>query len=225
MSYVKKGIIKMKKLLFVIGAIVVISSASYYGYHRYRQAQVNQSQANTTTDKYTEYDKNMADMKWLQRYPQLKTVASGSMTATIDKLRTSESISELIGPIDNAYGVRNDILDKILSIVPESNPQMLRAAIKYAYYDNLLFYSATDDDKLLQISHWALASSCAALFDSSKNINTFSKTNSIISSGMRDTRRRYDYISNVEQTTFVWHVMSSGLSSSEEIQYCNEGSY
>ena len=74
----------MRKLLFVIGAFVVISAVSYYGYYRYRQAQVNQSQVNTTTDKYTEYDKNIAEMKWLQRYPQLKNVASGSMTATID---------------------------------------------------------------------------------------------------------------------------------------------
>ena len=217
----------MRKLLFVIGAFVVISAVSYYGYYRYRQAQVNQSQANTTTDKYTEYDKNIAEMKWLQRYPQLKNVASGSMTATIDKLRTSESISELIGPIDNAYGVRNDILDKILSIVPESNPQMLRAAIMSAYYDNLVFYSDSSELQLLFASKFSLANNCLSFadFNKDKNLKVYNQVSSYTSNAMRNTEKRLNHLQQIEQTTLAWQVLGSNLASNEEDELCQKGNY
>lgn len=48
----------------------------------------------------------LSSIEWLKRYPQLKNVPTNSQTTVIDKLRVSESISELIGPIDNPYGVR-----------------------------------------------------------------------------------------------------------------------
>ena len=214
----------MRKLWFIIGALVVISAVSYYGYHSYSQSQIKQTQTIATADKYTEYDKNMAEMKWLQRYPQLKTVASGSMTATIDKLRTSESISELIGPIDNAYGVRNDILDKILSIVPESNPQMLKAAIMSAYYDNLSSYSRNDDSKLENYRKFALAGHCLILLDDKTNY-IYRQSIGNIANKMRDTPLRKTYMDNLDQTTFAWQTIGSGLAQSEEDELCQKGNY
>ena len=209
---------KQKPLLILI-AVIVLVAVSYYGYHRYRQAQ-----ANTTADKYIEYDKSMADMKWLQRYPQLKTVASGSMTITIDKLRTSESISELIGPIDNPYGVRNDILDKILSIVPESNPQMLKAAIMSAYYENLALYSSSDESKLFYVRKSSLAGHCLSLIDNNK-LTIYTKTMRTIDSSMRNNDTREKWVSNVEQTAFAWQTIGSGLAQDEENELCQKGKY
>ena len=217
---------KQKPLLILI-AVIVLVAVSYYGYHTYRQAQIKQTQTITTTDKYAEYDKSMAEMKWLQRYPQLKTVASGSMTATIDKLRTSESISELIGPIDNSYGVRNDILDKILSIVPESNPQMLRAAIMSAYYDNLVFYSDSSELQLLFASKFSLANNCLSFadFNKDKNLKVYNQVSSYTSNAMRNTEKRLNHLQQIEQTTLAWQVLGSNLASNEEDELCQKGNY
>ena len=215
---------KQKPLLILI-AVIVLVAVSYYGYHTYRQAQIKQAQTITTTDKYAEYDKSMAEMKWLQRYPQLKNVASGSMTATIDKLRTSESISELIGPIDNAYGVRNDILDKILSIVPESNPQMLQAAIRTAYYDNLSYYSTSDESRLYFVRKASLAASCFANLDSENDLNTFNKEMTDEDNMMRNSSARNNWMTHVDQTTFAWQLIGSGLAQSEEDELCQKGNY
>lgn len=132
----------------------------------------------------------LSSIEWLKRYPQLKNVPTNSQTTVIDKLRVSESISELIGPIDNPYGVRNDILAAILEIVPESNPQMLRAAIKTAYYDNLLFYSLTDEQKLQYVKYSSLADYCVSYYDKTDNLDIYDNFAQMEERSMRDTAAR-----------------------------------
>ncbi|AUR51004.1 hypothetical protein [Aquella oligotrophica] len=167
----------------------------------------------------------LSSIEWLKRYPQLKNVPTNSQTAVIDKLRVSESISELIGPIDNPYGVRNDILAAILEIVPESNPKMLKAAIKTAYYENLLFYSTTDSQRLNHLKQWSLASTCMSYYDNSGDIQDSLKIGSTISDLMRNQFIRKKYISNLEQTTFAWKPLGTGLGGSVEDERCQNEEY
>lgn len=167
----------------------------------------------------------LSSIEWLKRYPQLKNVPTNSQTTVIDKLRVSESISELIGPIDNPYGVRNDILAAILEIVPESNPQMLRAAIKTAYYENLLFYSTTDSQRLNYLKQWSLASTCLSYWDNSEGIEISLKMGESIAELMRNQSIRKKYISNLEQSTFAWKPLGTGLGGNTEEERCQNEEY
>lgn len=167
----------------------------------------------------------LSSIEWLKRYPQLKNVPANSQTAVIDKLRVSESISELIGPIDNPYGVRNDILAAILEIVPESNPQMLRAAIKTAYYDNLLFYSLTDAQKLQYIKYSSLADYCVSYYDKTDNLDMYDNFAQMEEYLMRNTKTRLNYTKQIETTTFAWKPLGTGLGGNTEDERCQNEEY
>ena len=124
----------MKKSIIAIALILVAASIAYCSSDAFKNAALESSSSSSLNSSYAPKSIDLSKINWLQRYPQLKNIPANSQTATIDKLRTSESISALIGPIDNPYGVRNDILDAILTIVPKDNPQMLQAAIQEANF-------------------------------------------------------------------------------------------
>lgn len=167
----------------------------------------------------------LSSIEWLKRYPQLKNVPTNSQTAVIDKLRVSESISELIGPIDNPYGVRNDILAAILEVVPESNPRMLRAAIKTAYYDNLLFYSLTDEQKLQYVKYSSLADYCVSYYDKTDNLDIYDNFAQMEERSMRNTAARLNYTRQIETTTFAWKPLGTGLGGNTEEERCQNEEY
>lgn len=168
----------------------------------------------------------LSSIEWLKRYPQLKNVPTNSQTTVIDKLRVSESISELIGPIDNPYGVRNDILAAILEIVPESNPQMLRAAIKTAYYDNLSYFSPSTKEKLDATKQYALALHCLSIFDyDQENLNSFLNVSQTIADLMRNTHKRINYTTQIDKTVFAWKPLGTGLGGNTEDKRCQDEEY
>lgn len=163
----------------------------------------------------------LSTIQWIQKYPQLAKIESNNQTAVIDKLRTSESISALIGPIDNPYGVRNDILDAIIQAVPESNPKLLQASIQTAYFDNLAFYSQLDSQKLFYVRKGALTLHCMYLFSDKSPINI----SRIIGNKMRNSSIREQYVANIEQTVFAWQTLGSGYGANTEDDMCNNGEY
>lgn len=168
---------------------------------------------------------DLSKINWLQRYPQLKNIPANSQTATIDKLRTSESISALIGPIDNPYGVRNDILDAILTIVPKDNLQMLHGAIQEAYYDNLSIYSKSDKDKLFYVRKSSLAMGCLFQYDVSDNNIFAGKVVDEMGDKMRNTDAREERVHHLETTVFAWQMLGSGLDDQTERELCQSGEY
>lgn len=165
----------------------------------------------------------LSTIQWIQKYPQLAKIESNSQTAVIDKLRTSESISALIGPIDNPYGVRNDILDAIIQAVPESNPKLLQASIQTAFFYNLASYSVSDTDKLKYVRKGNLAMHC--IFMAVNNRNNANDIVDIISHKLRDNKNRSSYQNNLDLTVFAWQTLGSGYGANTEDDMCNTGEY
>ena len=166
---------------------------------------------------------NLAHINWIKEYPQLAKVESNNQTAVIDKLRVSESISELIGPINNPYGVRDDILDEIVKMVPESNPQMLEAAVKDAYYYNLANYAISDDDKRKYMSMDAIATHCEFYFDHNASGLYAISLSEMINKKTTDTHERAEYIHHIDSTVFAWRLL--GETGSETDKQCAKVDY
>ena len=214
----------MKKPTLVTVCILVVVGAACFSNSKLKEAMFGTNNAVSSNNVYSPKNIDLSKINWLQRYPQLRNIPANSQTAMIDKLRTSESISALIGPIDNPYGVRNDILDAILTIVPKDNPQMLQAAIKEAYYENLATYSKTDKDKLEYVRKSSVTVLCMMLVDNDTSKDSLSVSRTIASM-MRDTNFRAVFIHNLETTVFAWQTLGSGLGSNEEEDLCKSGEY
>lgn len=217
----------MRKSIIVTTLLIVAASIAYCSSNASNDSILKSITSSTLNSVYSPKTIDLSKINWLQRYPQLKNIPANSQTATIDKLRTSESISALIGPIDNPYGVRNDILDAILTIVPKDNPQMLQAAIKEAYYDNLSIYSKLDKDKLLYVVKSSLAMHCLMSFDfiGDKNLTNAHKINKLTDNKMRDTHARAERLHQVETTVFAWQMIGTGLDGQTENELCHSGEY
>ena len=214
----------MKKPTLVTICILVVIGAACFSNSKLKGAVFGTNNSVSSNNVYSPKNIDLSKINWLQRYPQLRNIPANSQTAMIDKLRTSESISALIGPIDNPYGVRNDILDAILTIVPKDNPQMLQAAIKEAYYENLATYSKTDKDKLEYVRKSSVTVLCMMLVDNDTSKDSLSVSRTIASM-MRDTNFRAVFIHNLETTVFAWQTLGSGLGSNEEEDLCKSGEY
>lgn len=215
----------MKKPTLVTICILVVIGAACFSNSKLKDAVFGTNNSVSSNNVYSPKNIDLSKINWLQRYPQLKNIPANSQTAMIDKLRTSESISALIGSIDNPYGVRNDILDAILTIVPKDNPQMLRAAIKEAYYDNLSIYSKSDKDKLFYVRKSSLAMHCLYKYDASDNSKFADKTVDSLGNKMRDTNARVELMHHLETTVFAWQMVGTGLGSTTEEDLCQSGDY
>ena len=169
---------------------------------------------------------DFSQVNWLRQFPQLESVPVGEQTAEINKLRVSESISELIGPINNPYGVRDDVLYAIMEVVPESNHKQLQAAIKSAYYATLSGYAIADEDKLKYIRRESLSVGCMYGFDVDKeNYDTSDNVMKILSTYDRNTSARKKYIRNLEETVFAWQLLGDGYGLATEQKKCRNGDY
>ena len=215
----------MKKSIIAIALILVAASIAYCSSDAFKNAALESSSSSSLNSAYAPKSIDLSKINWLQRYPQLKNIPANSQTATIDKLRTSESISALIGPIDNPYGVRNDILDAILTIVPKDNLQMLHGAIQEAYYDNLSIYSKSDKDKLFYVRKSSLAMHCLYKYDVSDNSKLANKAIDNMGDKMRNTDARDERIHHLETTVFAWQMVGTGLGSTTEEELCQSGEY
>ncbi|MBP7847375.1 MAG: hypothetical protein KAZ94_04525 [Burkholderiales bacterium] len=215
----------MKKSIIAIALILVAVSIAYCSSDAFKNAALESSSSSSLNSAYAPKSIDLSKINWLQRYPQLKNIPANSQTATIDKLRTSESISALIGPIDNPYGVRNDILDAILTIVPKDNLQMLHGAIQEAYYDNLSIYSKSDKDKLFYVRKSSLAMGCLFQYDVSDNNIFAGKVVDEMGDKMRNTDAREERVHHLETTVFAWQMLGSGLDDQTERELCQSGEY
>ena len=215
----------MKKSIIAIALVLVAASIAYCSSDAFKNVASESSSSSSLNSVYASKSIDLSKINWLQRYPQLKNIPANSQTATIDKLRISESISALIGPIDNPYGVRNDILDAILAIVPKDNPQMLHAAIQEAYYDNLSIYSKSDKDKLFYVRKSSLAMHCLYKYDVSDNSKFADKAIDNMGDQMRNTDARDERVHHLETTVFAWQTLGTGLDDQTENELCQSGEY
>jgi hypothetical protein len=164
-------------------------------------------------------------LDWQQRFPQLKALPSYSVFQSNFSESLPESMAALIGPINNPYGIRDDILEMILATIPTSQTQMLTAAIKIAYYENQLVYARDNSTRRDYLAKWALAETCLGYFENSDELTINHNFNRQLAELMRNSPSRREYLNQLEQTKLAWQVISSGHGSSSEEQFCKEGKY
>jgi hypothetical protein len=95
--------------------------------------------------------------KWQRKAPQLFSNVGYSKlieSCTLLNKNMSESQAELLGIITNPFGIRDDILNYILTNIPESNTRTRIAAIKMSYYDQQMI-GVVDDKVINQLENKA----------------------------------------------------------------------
>ena len=167
---------------------------------------------------------NIDNQKWEKRYPQVfnnsgynKLIESNSI---LNKLKNNpESLQKLQGKITNEFGIRDDILEYILSL-NLNNEFVNIAAIKYAQGINLIYYSDLNFNEKQKIdNNLSLILTCLTLF--TKNYNIYDRINQYYS----DNGVRKSYIENFDNHYFAYKVIGSGLSFVDEKEKCKKGDY
>jgi hypothetical protein len=141
----------------------------------------------------------------------------------------SESMAALIAPITNPFGIRDDILDYIIKTIPASNESAMRAAIKMMQYEQQVYYgNPSESEALILDSKDDLAGSCLASYlhqtsgqDKLKDVLDVRDMRMQLFNTKAREKRMWD----VANKYFAWHVLGSGLSTSEEIIACEKGEF
>lgn len=210
---------KYKKVILIATLFSIVCGVAYCSTQSSNSTESGVKLTGVKVDNTNNID--FSHFNWLKQYPQLSNIESNGQTAMIDKLRTSESISQLIGPINNPYGVRDDILDYIIHNIPPDNPKLLQAAIASEFFDNLALYSISNQDKLMYVRKENLAVHCMYLASDDSPHQLRKKIESI----QRNTPARSAYINNISSTVFGWQMLGSGYGSNTEDEMCKTGDY
>lgn len=133
----------MKKILiFLVIVISILIAITYINWN--------------TREKSSDLNYNFKD-KWEAKAPNLfKSIGYNKLVESRNLDKISESQKQLIGEVTNPFGIRDDILDYILTYIPESDTRSRIAAIKMAYYDQMEI-GVTDDKIINNYANKALA--------------------------------------------------------------------
>ncbi len=75
-----------------------------------------------------------------------------ALQPTNDKL-TAKSQKNLAGTITNQYGIRDDILEYIIDNIPPGNKLAMEAAIKFAAYNQRIYYGNLTQEEALKLAN------------------------------------------------------------------------
>lgn len=130
---------------------------------------------------------------------------------------------DLAGVITNSYGVRDDILDYILKTIPESNALARTAAIKFAGYEQMIYYgNITSQEAIALANKEVLIRSCLSYYLPNHSSTNFTrKMNKLL----RNTKARDAHIWAVDTQVFSSSYISSGLSVAAETAACAKGEF
>jgi hypothetical protein len=92
------------------------------------------------------------------RLKQIGNHAAYQELTTTAKLPQNDTQKELIGPTNNSFGLREDVLAYIISSIPESDVKSTIAAIKMAQFDQAQI-GVTSDSQLNELADKAAAAS------------------------------------------------------------------
>lgn len=171
-----------------------------------------------------DYGVNIDNQKWSQKYPQVFNNSGYNnlieSNGILNKLKNNpKSLQKLQGKITNEFGIRDDILEYILSL-NLNNEFVNIAAIKYAQGINLIYYSDLNFNEKQKIdNNLSLILTCLTLF--TKNYNIYDRINQYYS----DNGVRKSYIENFDNHYFAYKVIGSGLSFVDEKEKCKKGDY
>lgn len=164
--------------------------------------------------------------EWQQQYPHVFNNAGYSklMSSNIVSMsKLSESQGLLQGSITNPLGIRDDILDYIIKTVPNNNESALRAAIKLAQNDQLIYYGGLTPEQALKLAdNDVLLQICLGVYLPDNNsIRLTSNMDSLL----RNTKARNKHMWDIDHKYFSWKVIGSGLNNDEENKACAEGDF
>lgn len=157
--------------------------------------------------------------QWTKKYPQLannigfaKLVESNPTV-----IKHSDKIKDLIGPVSNEFGIRDEVLTLILQTIPESDVRSTIAAIKM-----IQFYQAqvgvTNDKEMNKLANKASAASSCINIPMMDRYNFGQSYDKII----RDTSDRQDEQDRIEHL-LSGHVISAdyGIQSYDPKEQCD----
>lgn len=138
-------------------------------------------------------------------------------------------MAELIGPITNPFGIRDDILEYIVKTIPANNEIAMRAAIKLMQYMQQIYYgNLSESDALLNHSREVLAGTCLSRY-MKQNPNFKNNDGGDFVYGlqmsMHNTKARVNHMWDIDRKYFSWKVLGTGLSTNEEIIACEKGEF
>ncbi len=165
---------------------------------------------------------NIDNQKWEKRYPQVFNNSGYNnlieSNGILNKLKNNpESLQKLQGKITNEFGIRDDILEYILSLnLDESNNY---AAIKFSQISNYIYFS---DISVVDANFYS-KKQVQALF--CLNAKNWLKISRHIDAMMRDTKERNERMWWVDNHYFAYKVIGTGLNSIDEDNICKNGGY
>jgi hypothetical protein len=169
---------------------------------------------------------NIDNQKWEKRYPQVfnnsgynKLIESDGI---LNKLKNNpESLQKLQGKITNEFGIRDDILEYILSL--NLNTQANYAAIRMAQSEYLSYFFSNDKITVNNLANKEMLSSfCLMNF---VGFNYMHKIHSEIDTKLRNTKERNERMWWVDNNYLGYHVIGTGLSTADEKEKCKRGDY
>ncbi len=155
--------------------------------------------------------------KWNYNYPQLVKMAG---SAPINKKPAQnisvESEDVLLGKITNEFGIRDDVLTKILKTIPADNESATIHAIRMEQYDQKVFTATNTKDAVNYAEKMGASMEC--LMKSFGMLNTHHLIMSI-SDMQQDTPARFEQKQYVQQKLLGWQVIHDINGD------CNAGNY
>lgn len=159
---------------------------------------------------------------WDKKYPSVfknvrysKLIESKGILEAYEN--SPESLQILRGKITNEFGIRDDILEYILSLnLSESNNY---AIVKFSQIATIIYFQAKNKTEATSYSQILVQS--LFCFKS----NNWLKISQKIDSMMRDTKERNKRMWWVDNHYFAYQALGTGLSGVEEGEICEKGNY
>lgn len=167
---------------------------------------------------------NIDNQKWSQKYPQVFNNSGYNnlieSNGILNKLKNNpESLQKLQGKITNEFGIRDDILEYILSL--NLNTQANYAIIQSTVNYNKIYYLAKSPKEANDFANkQSLAITCSSMITPDWLI-----IGRKIDKMMRDTKERNERMWWVDNNYLGYHVIGTGLSTADEKLVCQKGDY
>jgi hypothetical protein len=167
---------------------------------------------------------NQSILQWKSKSPQLfNNVGYSELIESnikLNKYNVLESQVELMGVITNPLGIRDDILKYILKNATNNNQLVLKAVVKYAQNEQLIYYGNISESKAIYLANkQVLLETCLLMYNG--NYNLVDNINEL----MRNTKKRDERMWEIDTKYFAWKVIGSGLSINDEKIACKNGEF
>lgn len=206
---------KYKKYLSLLGLTLFTILTGSCAMTQHEQSSTNVTLSDTSTTN-----------KWGQVFKKAGYVPSPTAKneSAIGLIRVlPESMQEIAGTVTNPLGIRDDILEYTLKTFKD-NPKALSAAITYAQYCTIIYFTATDKATIRNYaSNIPIIGWCITHYSNFQNSLDYSRGLNVL---MRNNKNRKTRMNYVETNYLSPGIYGFGnLSDKELAQKCEQGNY